>query len=107
MGNKQEIPKLGTKEFNDLASAYFGGNPKKETLEEVAERLYPYEVGHDVFDRNCEIDFERERFIEGAKWQAERMYSLMDQYVDDVMGGCNLIAKEWFEQFKKKVNGTN
>ena len=80
---------------------------KQETLNEVAERLYPYEVGHDVFDRNCEIDFERERFIEGAKWQAERMYSLMDQYVDDVMGGCNLIAKEWFEQFKKKVNGTN
>lgn len=23
-------PKLGTKEFNDLASAYFGGNPKQE-----------------------------------------------------------------------------
>ena len=27
---KQELPQLGTKEFNDLASAYFGGKPKQE-----------------------------------------------------------------------------
>ena len=47
----------------------------KETLEEVAERLYPYEIGYGVYDRNCEIDIERERFIEGAKYQAKRMYS--------------------------------
>ena len=26
---KQEIPQIGTKEFNDLASAYFGGKPKQ------------------------------------------------------------------------------
>lgn len=45
---------------------------KQETLEEVAERLYPYEVGYGVFDRNCEIDIERERFVEGAKWQQEQ-----------------------------------
>ena len=32
MENKQEIPKLGTKEFNDLASAYFGGKPKQERM---------------------------------------------------------------------------
>jgi hypothetical protein len=43
---KQELPQLGTKEFNDLASAYFGGElndlasayfggkPKQETLED-------------------------------------------------------------------------
>ena len=28
--SKEEIPRLGTKEFNDLASAYFGGKPKQE-----------------------------------------------------------------------------
>jgi hypothetical protein len=27
-------PKLGTKEFNDLASAFFVGNPKQKTIEE-------------------------------------------------------------------------
>jgi hypothetical protein len=35
---KQEIPQIGTKEFNDLASAYFGGKPKQETLEEAFEK---------------------------------------------------------------------
>jgi hypothetical protein len=34
---KQEFPQFGTKEFNDLASTYFGGKPKQETLE---EKLY-------------------------------------------------------------------
>jgi len=29
---KQEFPQLATKEFNDLSSAYFGGNPKQECL---------------------------------------------------------------------------
>jgi hypothetical protein len=30
------------------------------------------------------------------------MLKIMDTYADDVMGGCTLRAKEWFEQFKKK-----
>jgi hypothetical protein len=44
---KQELPKLGTKEFNDLASAYFGGKPRQETLQGgakcKAERMYSEE----------------------------------------------------------------
>ena len=32
----------------------------------------------------------------------ERMFEIMDSYVDDVMGGCTLRAKEWFKQYKKK-----
>ena len=40
----------------------------KETLEEAAERLFP-----------AEWDWkEKESFIQGAKWQAERMYSEED-----------------------------
>lgn len=31
------IPKIGTKEFNDLASAYFGGKPKQQTAVEWLE----------------------------------------------------------------------
>ena len=87
--------------------------PKQETLEEVAERLYPYEVGYGVFDRNCEYDFERERFVLGAKWQQERSYSEEEagELVYNIMGeygkyygiminGAKL--NELFEQFKKK-----
>jgi hypothetical protein len=44
---------------------------KPETLEEAAERLYPN--GCDGTDRSAEIY--RRIFIEGAKWQQERMYS--------------------------------
>lgn len=34
---KQELPQLGTKEFNDLASAYFGGKPKQYLEKEMFE----------------------------------------------------------------------
>ena len=34
---KQEIPQIGTKEFNDLASAYFWGGPKQDLEKEMFE----------------------------------------------------------------------
>jgi hypothetical protein len=34
---KQETPKLGTKEFNDLAMEMFGGKPKQQTAVEFLE----------------------------------------------------------------------
>ena len=50
----------------------------QETLEEVADRIYPINntgnqwmpTKHDLIKANKQIGF-----IEGAKWQAERMYS--------------------------------
>jgi hypothetical protein len=111
---KQELPQLGTKEFNDLASVYFGGNPKKETdweeqpkqettLEEAAEKSTQL-----WFNNN---DFTKELFIAGAKWQAERMYSEEDMteafiacWKANVPDGieCKVSFNEWFKQFKKK-----
>jgi hypothetical protein len=81
--------------------------PKQETLEEAAERLYPTTI--DSFTNNGydESIMERLRFKAGAKWQQERMYS-----EEDLLGafeaGMMFIGedkgsfKEWFEQFKKK-----
>jgi hypothetical protein len=66
----------------------------KETIEEAARRIF----GDDE-DGNY---LEKRAFIKGAKWQQERMYEIMDLYADDVMGGCTLRAKEWFEQYKNK-----
>ncbi len=68
---------------------------KQETLEEAAEH---YQLNDNKIHHNIQY----RAFRAGVKWQQERMYSLMDQYVDDVMGGCNLRAKDWFEQFKNK-----
>ena len=56
---------------------YWGGLEERgeETLEEVAERLYPIiETDNymDMYDKNFDI---RKSFIEGAKWQQQQMYS--------------------------------
>jgi hypothetical protein len=87
--------------------------PKQETLEEAAKKRYVEGVyvinGIDI----CEAS--RECFIEGANYQAERMYSeeevlkqlnhliktpasKLDKYTDD----GEMITMRWFEQFKKK-----
>jgi hypothetical protein len=78
----------------------------KETLEEVALKLYP----EDWYWK------EREIFIKGAKWQQERMYSEEDLR-EAFKGGGRMSwtdinqetqepyyydFNEWFEQFKKK-----
>jgi hypothetical protein len=95
--------------------------PKQETLEEVAEKLYPVVIKPvlDVYDDGVsnqigEEDINennRESFIDGAKWQAERMYSEEDMaesfvacWKSNVPDGieCKVSFKEWFKQFKKK-----
>jgi hypothetical protein len=67
---------------------------KQETLEEVALKLYP-----DDWDWR-----EREIFIKGAKYQAERMYSEEDmtEYAIYIVFNNLITPKQWFEQFKKK-----
>jgi hypothetical protein len=90
---------------------------KQETLEEAAENAF------NDFKRENPIVPEKHilpyklGYIEGAKWQAERMYSeeeVRDLFIkyqydlaqwvlrmeDDING--RPIPIEWFEQFKKK-----
>jgi predicted GTPase len=100
---------------------------EKETLEEVAERLQKDKYGIFI-SKNADvkgqlvIDTAKAAFLsgmkEGAKYQAERMYSEEDMiefgfstycYISELMGvPFNLIsenrvnAEDWFEQFKKK-----
>ena len=81
---------------------------KQETLEEVAERLYPNTGFED--DLYCdEGKTFRELWLAGAKWQQERSYSeeeVVDITKQAFVLGANfgLIGtfNEWFEQFKKK-----
>jgi hypothetical protein len=72
----------------------------KETIEETAERLWN-DPSKQLTSKNS--------FIEGAKFQAERMYSeeevleLIWKYETrqtSMVGYGNV--KKWFEQFKKK-----
>ena len=69
---------------------------KQETIEEVALRLYPEE-----WDWR-----EREIFIKGAKYQAERSYSEEDmtEYAIYIVFNNLITPKQWLEQFKNKQN---
>jgi hypothetical protein len=72
---------------------------KQETLEEAAEN-YAKQFDY-AEDSSPQLDF-----IEGAKWQEERMYS--EEEVKDLILKFNndkpgiYDASEWFEQNKKK-----
>jgi hypothetical protein len=57
--------------------------PKQETLEEAAERLYPISKKGSMWmpsADDCNKANKQEGFIEGAKWQAERMYNEKDLF---------------------------
>jgi len=79
--------------------------PKQETLEEAAEK---YSL---QFLNQEENKFSKEDFINGAKWQQERMYSeeevyqllydLSGQVLNNKVSTPKLLDK-WFEQFKNK-----
>jgi hypothetical protein len=81
---------------------------KQETLEEAAEN---YAVQYLIEDEQ-EIDSvnRKQSFKEGAKWQAERMYSeeevleLLHQRMIYTLGSDyqKTTTSEWFKQFKKQ-----
>lgn len=84
---------------------------KEQTIKEVAERLYPYEVGDIVFYKNCEIDIQRQRFIEGVKWKQQqakmieseqKVYSYDDLMEAFVMGRLGETIKKFNGKFKNK-----
>jgi hypothetical protein len=93
-------------------------NKEQETLEEAAERLYPISKGGSMWmpsKDDCNKANKQEGFIEGAKWQEERMYSEEDMRKAFIAGGNSQIEEDddygteydaymekWLEQHKKK-----
>ncbi|MEI6882223.1 MAG: hypothetical protein WCK82_12950 [Bacteroidota bacterium] len=81
---------------------------KQETLEEAANK-YVEDFELSFYDTVEEIpvkEIAKKDFIEGAKWQAERMYSeedLLSAFEAGMMfiGEDKGSFREWFEQFKK------
>jgi hypothetical protein len=84
---------------------------KKETLEEAAEN-YAEEVCNGQFPieytRQQVVNHTKNDFIQGAKWQQERMYSeeeVLELLLRSKIETSNLYyedMKDWFEQFKKR-----
>jgi hypothetical protein len=83
---------------------------KQETLEEVAGRLYPENIESIMDGYHDSNSYQRDSFINGARWQQERSYSkeevlnmLNNLRLDSYNYGMGRIEfLEWFEQFKKK-----
>jgi hypothetical protein len=78
-------------------------NQKQETIEEAAKNYVKT-----IFDNGIPLAMQNV-FKEGAKWQAERMYS--EEEVLDILRKSHSIEQtskmdswitKWFEQFKKK-----
>ena len=78
---------------------------KQLELEEAAEKVYPNEGFKDEIWADLGEVF-REKFIEGAKWQAERSYSeeevkhIVSEALQSALVGYDL--EQWFTQFRKK-----
>jgi hypothetical protein len=82
-------------------SEYFKifNNPKQETLEEAAEKYAKTAEGIDIPYQNGLYY----GFVEGAKWQVERMYG--ETEVLELLKKSHFVEQnieEWFEQHKKK-----
>jgi len=79
--------------------------PNNETIEEAAEILS--ELQEATYTTQHKVTY-KHGFIDGAKWQAERMYSEEEvlriiQDLKSYLGfGDEVAEKEWFEQFKKE-----
>jgi hypothetical protein len=73
---------------------------KQETLEEAAE------LATNNPDLTWENKYAKEKFIEGAKFQAERMYSDMQEYAEFCIE-CDrkemplLLVEDWYKHYKK------
>jgi hypothetical protein len=112
---QNEDPSPDSIEDNHPRTNYGEGFYKQVTLEEAAENH------HNTFTRDlCYAETRRESFIEGAKWQAEKMYSeeevfrltldaldlgmiiRQEQLVGYTQKSGKELHLEWFEQHKKK-----
>ena len=84
---------------------------KKETLEEYSDN-YGWRIKTNTFSdpvkANELANSAKQDFTEGAKWQAERMYSeeevyhILCEHTAFLFAGGKSTLSEWFEQFKKK-----
>lgn len=76
-------------------------------LQYYAEKRYPEDGSFTIMDIDI-AEYRRFAFIEGAKWQAERMYSeeevhiILNSFKSLISSGYNKPYFDWFEQFKKK-----
>lgn len=102
---------------DEFCNKDFYENPKQETLEEVAERLYPVNNTGSMFMASRDElnnSLKKEGFIAGAKYQQEKSYSeeevleMLNNFnkhtlrLQELKLGNSFNVDDWFKKFKKK-----
>jgi hypothetical protein len=97
------IPQEEPKEFKGRGIIYLIGKERKqETLEEAAEKWNEKQTTLE-FGKPHNAPNRIKAFINGAKWQAEKMYN--EKEVLELLRKSHFVEQnieEWFEQHKKK-----
>jgi hypothetical protein len=97
----QKAYKHFTSELYDYKIIIPQEDPKKETLEKAAENYSRITLNKNGLMSDKQVN----GFIAGVKWQAEKIPSIIEQYLETAFiskeqGYKN--PKDWFEQFEKK-----
>lgn len=105
--NKIFVNSIDIKSLDNIMSEF--DEPKQETLEEAAANYANKELNSEFTSKVGNFYGFSSSFIEGAKWQAEKMYSeeevkeiLFHRETHYIKTGHHLHINEWFKQFKKK-----
>jgi S-adenosylhomocysteine hydrolase len=93
---KQEIPQIGTKEFNELASACFGGKPKQQTGVEFLVEMFDLKTDLAIIDQAKEMEKQQQGYGE------EEVLEILYKHTEDLLAGKKVTLEEWFKQFKNK-----
>lgn len=116
---KHELPEIGTKEFNDLCSRFFGGERKQKTLEsltteEITEMVFcnkqetlekaSTKYLHSVADGKRYTGYADEDFINGAKWQEDKTIEEVFEWLttQNYLTDLKETLIENFKEFKNK-----
>jgi adenosine deaminase len=117
----KEEPKQTVEQYEQQGLEKYAYEFQQETLEEAAEK-YVEQITTKEFGKPHNAPHRVKTFIDGAKWQAERMYSeeYLVQLLNFVSGEYNIsngmfhthesnedvtskeVLDKWFKQFKKK-----
>ena len=104
----QKILEDNIKQFENCIKSLDESFAKQETLEEAAQKRFPINHNLSILERMGLNSAANMGFIEGAKWQEQRMYSeITDDCINDwldyrINNSSNISFVKWFEQFKKK-----
>ena len=104
---KKDIPQIGTKEFNDLASAYFGGKPKEETIKMTAvEWLYEqFLEGRHHTDKEYEEIFNQAKEMEKQQSIDFACEVYNSHYNRDTKSFKQVSEEHYIQTYKIQQNG--